>query len=315
MIHSFKTRQEEVNFVKSNGLDANYLSHVQETGKTSYKYREPIKVGDYLHVTGQIDTKASSDVIGVCAVPELMLPDGKARFVSIKSMDNTDMTNGSTTNKTMMWDSNASSSWLTFRTKVPFDGTSSGTISGSSTWGRIATYRTDSSASSFTIANTQDMGTKYYSDAGTSRIPSPYAPDGSFNSNYLYTDGNDDDWALLDYRGDKNTAYVMFSQGPGEETAPAFYSCGNFCPGYRDKEWYLPAIGELAFLAPRIAFINSKIEEAISAGAAGVVLPFGRFWSSSECSQYDAWLLLLSNGSVDNDDKGSFNYVRAFIAS
>jgi hypothetical protein len=314
MIHSFKTRQEEVNFVESHGLGANYLSYIKETGATSYKYNEPIKVGDFLHKTGHIDTKASDDVIGVCAVPELMLPDGKARFVSIKSMSKTTWETGSTTNETMMWDSD-SGEHFTKRTKVPIDGTSSGSISSNSSLGKLAMDRTDSDAvSNLTIANTQDPGTKYYKDT-TLRIPSPYALDGSMNKNYLYTDGNDDDWALLNYRGDINTNYLVFSDDPGDEISSAFYACSRFKPGYRDNEWYLPAIGELGFLAPRVEFINSKITEAIDAGSQGVVLPFGYLWSSSEYDSVNAWTLTLRNGGVSRYGKVGSIYVRAFLAT
>jgi hypothetical protein len=318
--HYFKTRAEEVDYVKNNGISVPYVSYVKETGKTSYKYNEPIRLGDYLHVSGKVDAIPGNDVIGVCIVPELMLPDGKARFMSIKAMSHETTETGSTENEDMWWaydeDSENFGDYLTKRTKVPIDGTSSGSISSNNTWGRLAMDRTDSDsgASNLTIANPQDPGTKYYQDVSTTRrIPSPYAPDGSFNTNFHYTSGTASDWALTDYRGDLNTAYVLFSEDPGADVAQAFYACGGFKPGYRDLEWYLPAIGEIAFVAPRVEYINSRITEAINSGSAGVVLPFGNLWSSSEYNSNNAWYLSLLNGFVDYRDKDNGFYVRSCL--
>ena len=312
--HYFKTRAEEVDYVKNNGISVPYVSYVKETGKASYKYNEPIRLGDYLHVSGRVDAIPGNDVIGVCIIPELMLPDGKARFMSIKAMSHSTTETGSTTNETMKWahDGTNPGNYLTKRTKVPIDGTSSGSISSNNTWGRLAMDRTDSGASNQTIANPQDPGTKYYQGT-TNRIPSPYAPDGSFNTNFHYTSGTASDWALTDYRGDLNTAYVLFSEDPGADIAQAFYACGGFKPGYRDLEWYLPAIGELAFVAPRVEYINSRITEAINSGSAGVVLPFCNLWSSSEYSSGLAWTLGLYDGGVGSHGKANDGYVRSCL--
>ncbi len=46
-----------------------------------------IKVGDFLHLDGTIDEKASSDVIGLCVIPSNFLPDKYARIMSLKFMD------------------------------------------------------------------------------------------------------------------------------------------------------------------------------------------------------------------------------------
>ena len=315
-VHYFKTRAEEVNYVKTHGLRANYASYVSKTGKSSYKYVEPIKVGDFLHITGQIDTKPGNDIIGVCVVPELMLPDGKARFISMAAMDPKNQRTGNFEEEPeMVWYQDGDSyecEFMVQRNKVPLDNNSDGTIDGNDTWGRISTL--NSSNSNLTIANPQDLGTKYYKNT-TKRIPSPYAPDGSFNQIFHYRGSENDEWALTDYRGDLNTRDVVYSEDPGEEYCPAFYCCERFSPGYRNHEWYLPAVGELAFIPPRFDFIVSKMQEAIDAGSPGVVLSGSYCWSSSEWGSERAWNVNMISGNVDNGRKDNHYYVRAFLTS
>ena len=43
-----------------------------------------IRLGDYLHADGTINDVASKDVIGVCVIPSKFLPDGYARFMTLK---------------------------------------------------------------------------------------------------------------------------------------------------------------------------------------------------------------------------------------
>jgi len=314
MILNFETRAEEVEYVRTHGLGANYTSYVSQTGKSSCKYREPIGLGEFLHVTGQIDTKPGKDIIGVCVIPELMLPDGKARFISMAAMDPNNKEKGNYTEEPwMVWYKDGDSyecNYMVQRTKVPLDNNSDGTKDGDDTWGRISTL--NSSNSDLTIANPQDLGTKYYKNT-TNRIPSPYAPDGSFNTKFHYRTANDE-WALTDYRGDLNTRDVVYSEDPGEGICPAFYSCEKFSPGYRDHEWYLPAIGELAFIPPRFDYIVSKMQEAINAGSGGVVLSTNYYWSSSEWDSEYAWYVDMSGGYVGSYSKDRNNYVRAFLA-
>lgn len=317
MIHYFKTRAGEVEYVRTHGLGANYLSYVEETGKTSYKYREPIGLGEFLHVTGQIDTNPGKDVIGVCVIPELMLPDGKARFVSMAAMDPNNKENGNYTEEPRMyWFHNSQGSacnFLPMRTKVVLDSRCRGSIDGDNTFGYLPSLI--SSISMITEANPLDLGTKYHMMNMFNKIPSPYAPDGSFNSNFHYRRSENDEWALTDYRGDLNTRDVVYSEDPGEDCCPPFYCCEKFSPGYRDHEWYLPAIGELAFIPPRFDYIVSKMEEAINAGSPGVVLSSDcPYWSSSEISSIDVWYMYMNYGVLTNGAKYNNNYVRAFLA-
>ena len=278
-----------------------------------------IKIGDYLHSNGAINNIASSDIIGVCVIPELMLPDGKARFISMAAMDPRNKEKGNCKKEPKMeWYYNGDNyecDFLVQRRSIPLDTNSEGIINGYSTWGRMPLL--NSSDPKLTIDNPQDPGTKYY-DGTTNRIPSPYTLDGSFNLNFHYRGSEKDEWALTDYRGDLNTRKVIYREDPpGEEDCLAFYCCNKFSPGYRDLGWYLPAIGELAFIIPRFEIIKNKMREAINAGSPGVILsneyPLG-YWSSSECSSYCAWFVSLKFGSVNYADKDTSYYVRAFLA-
>ena len=322
--HKFSNKAAEATAAATSVSDP-YISYIEATGEVNFGYKnKSVALGDYLHSDGKINSTASSDVIGVCVIASNFLPDGKARFVSIKAIDGT--ASGSTSNKYIYWYDGKEDYSAIYNNelytvvndraydRVPVDSNTDGVLDifdDNASWGRLPMDRTDSGASSFNIDNPLDSGTKYYSGT-TSRIPSPYTNSGTLNPNYMFQGsviGHRN--CLQDIYGDRNTETLV--KHP-HSCQPAEF-CRKFAPGYRDGEWYLPAIGELAFLAPRCQFINTKISAAISAGAAGVVLPFSYFWSSSEYSQYYAWRLGLYNGNVSNDGKDGLNSVRAFIAS
>ncbi len=274
-----------------------------------------IKVGDYLHSDGTIDNIISNDIIGVCVIPSDFLPDRRARFVSMAAMDSRNKEKGShIVEHSMVWYSDGAGyeDFLTQRRRVPIDCNLDGIIEGYTTWGRVPLL--DSSNSDLTIDNPQDPGTKYFSRLKINRIPSPYAPDGSFNPNFHSRGSEKDDWALTDYRGDLNTRDVICSEKSREDYCPAFYCCNEFSPGYRDHEWYLPAVGELAFIPPRFEIIRSKMKEAVNAGSPGVILSARSYWSSSEYDCGHSWYVSLEFGSVSFYGKDGYNNIRAFLA-
>ena len=275
-----------------------------------------IKLGDYLHLSGDINDIASPDVIGVCVIPSNFLPDGKARFISMVAMDPKNKEKGNDADEPwMVWyydeRGNFECDFLVQRNRVPLDIDSYGIINGFNTWGRIPLL--DSCNPHLTIDNPQDPGTKYYYRT-FNRIPSPYALNGSFNPNFHHRGSDVDEWALTDYRGDLNTKEIVHSVNPGEEDCPAFYCCERFSPGYKDREWYLPAIGELAFIPPRLEIIRDKMRKAINADSPGVMLSNSTYWSSSEFSSEFAWNVKLGYGRIDSNCKDNYNYVRAFLA-
>ncbi len=275
-----------------------------------------IELGDYLHSNGVIDNIASSDIIGVCVIPSDFLSDRMARFISMVAMDPRNKEEGNYTEEPgISWyyegRGNYRCNFLIQRQRLPLDNNSDGVIDGDAIWGRVPIL--DGSNPYLTIDNPQDPGTRYFE--GTFRkIPSPYALDGTFNPNFHYRGSEEDEWALTDYRGDLNTIDIIHLRKPKEKHCPAFYCCNKFSPGgYRTHGWYLPAIGELAFIPPRLEIIKNKMREAINAGSPGVALSPSCYWSSSEYSGDFAWCVDLNVGGLDYAYKDFSYYVRAFL--
>ena len=278
-----------------------------------------IKLGDFLHCDGAINNIASSDIIGVCVIPSNFLPDKRARFISMVAMDSQNKEKGNYRfNGGMVWYLNYSTldnnykMMTSQKTMIPIDKKLDGTISSAGIVGHVPIMTYDNREDM--IINRQDPETIYLRRIAD-RIPSPYALDGSFNPLFHYrrSDSNNT-WALTDYRGDLNTERVISIEKPREDYCPAFYCCHKFSPGYMNNKWYLPAIGELAFIPPRLKLIRYKILEAINAGSPGIALSSGNYWSSTERSNSKAWSVTLHAGYIHFFDKDSNNYIRAFLA-
>lgn len=88
--------------------------------------------------------------------------------------------------------------------------------------------------------------------------------------------------------------------------------CGVFAPNnYGQRKWYLPAIGELAFIMPRW----NEIQAALGSVDGGVQLDsVNYYWSSTEYDSNSAWYLNAHDGSLDGNAKYNDYYVRAFLA-
>jgi hypothetical protein len=109
---------------------------------------------------------------------------------------------------------------------------------------------------------------------------------------------------------------------------PAACCCRRFSTiGTNPGDWYLPAVGELAYLPVRLKEINlslialEKYVSAIRVGGINSQWPSGTYgywcWSSSEFSSTDARYVSTNSGYVDDLDKSytnTNNRVRAFIA-
>jgi len=84
-ISAYTTYKDSEDFVRPN------VSYCIDENKVFYSpVVSPInaQVGDYLYSDFTIGTSASAKtVIGVCVIPTGKLPDGKARFMSIKCMN------------------------------------------------------------------------------------------------------------------------------------------------------------------------------------------------------------------------------------
>lgn len=294
------------------------LPHVSLTKNNNVVHYHPISslaVGTYLYNNGTTGITANSSVVGVCVIPDGLLPDRKARFMSVKAIT-TASTAGSTSERAIIWSSNTSRTVLPKQyTKVPCVGLNEG--AGTSVITNQVEHSSDdgympSDSNKFTaLTNPYDSVTKFAYDSGH-HIPSPFMNNGAFNENYstLFTTGGTAfDNALSDFDGYGNTQALI-----KDADVVAAKHCAMFNPGYGEGDWYLPSIGELGFIMPRFKVINAKLS---ALGASGVQLSdvFGYNWSSTEYSGSNAWVMTTDDCYVSNDaTKNSGCYVRAFLA-
>lgn len=295
------------------------LPHVSLTKDDNIVHYHPISslaVGTYLYNNGTTGTTANSNVVGVCVIPDGLLPDRKARFMSVKAIT-TASTAGSTSENGIIWSSNYSRTVLPKQyTEVPCVGLNedegTGVITNQVEHSNDNGYMpSDSENGNFTaLTNPYDSVTMFAYDDSGHHIPSPFMNNGAFNENYstLFTTGGTAiNNALSDFDGFRNTQILI-----KDADVVAAKHCAIFNPGYREGEWYLPAVGELGFIMPRFKVINSKLS---ALGSSGVQLGgYDFYWSSTEYDGYDAWHVDTSDGDVNDSGKDSNGYVRAFLA-
>ncbi len=327
--HKFNTKEAEDQAAQQNGISSPYISIVDSPKSVNFGYKKGnVALGNFLHIDGTINSVPKDDIIGVCVIASNFLPDGKARFVSLKAIDGTPegKFDGE---KYIYWgtENNAnytgeyypaySNSSLVVQNdkaydRVPIDTNMDGALDMfDQEYGQLPIGKSSNPGSGW-IANTKDSGTYYRGTTVTNKIPSPYGSNGSLNPNYMFKGsvmGSRN--CFQDIYGDRNTEILVKHYQP---CVPALY-CRRFSPGYKNNKWYLPSVGELGFIPPRFDFIVSKMEAAINAGSSGVVLSDSDYWSSSEWDSENAWLVDMSGGYVNYYTKDNSYYVRAFLAS
>ena len=267
----------------------------------------PISLGDIAYWDGSTVKTISSDKwttslgtpVGVVVIPEGMLPDGKARIISLKYV-NADGTPSDSV-QTLKWGVNGTDTSLTNYNRVPTTDNAGSTSTGSNSYGYLP-------SDNFTGATSfVDSAAKYRGTSSTSRIPSPYLGDNStFNTEYSKAISGYNN-LLSDFNGLTNTQ-TLVGLGSGYEAANA---CWNYTGGVNGTglQWYLPAMGELGFLMIRFKAINNAITTA-----GGVAVDTYYFWSSSEYLSKYAYCLYTSDGYVDITGKDYNIYVRPFAA-
>ena len=299
----------EYNSAKSN-FDLPHVSLTKDNMIVHYYPISSLAVGTYLYNDGTTGTTANSNVVGVCVIPDGLLPDRKARFMSVKAITED-------SEESIVWSNDYSRTVLPKQyTQVPCVGLNEkkGTV--------VITNQvehsngngympSDSDNGSFTaLANPYDSVTKFAYNDSYHHIPSPFMNNGAFNENYstLFTTGGTAiNNALSDFDGFRNTQILI-----KDADVVAAKHCAIFNPGYREGEWYLPAFGELGFIMPRFKEINSKLSEL---GSSGVRLDnYLSYWSSTECGGGTAWSVTTDNGRVYSDYKSLRFCVRAFLA-
>ena len=299
----------EYNSSKSN-FDLPNVSLTKDNNILHYHPISSLAVGTYLYNDGTTGTTANSNVVGVCVIPDGLLPDRKARFMSVKAITED-------SEESIVWSNDYSRTVLPKQyTEVPCVGLNEdeepGVITNQVEHSSDSGYMSsDSENGNFTaLTNPYDSVTKFACDYYDHHIPSPFMNNGVFNENYstLFTTGGTPiNNALSDFDGFRNTQNLI-----KDNDVIAAKCCANFNPGYRKGEWYLPAVGELGFIMPRFKVINSKLSEL---GSSGVQLAgYSDYWSSTESDGFNAWSVHTSDGNLWASTKGVGNYVRAFLA-
>ena len=284
----------EYNSAKSN-FD---LPHVSLTTDDNIVHYHPIplvaKLYDYLYEDGSFGKKdATKTAIGVCVIPGGVLPDGKARFMSLKEMTLTSPNEGGS-DTYICWGGYGSdiSSLTNFQTVVTGDTTAEGTNSSG------CVPKNDSYICGPHIPSPIKYFSAYSSTGATSDL------DGKANTEKILAVDNAASTAW-------QTAESITNDDSTATVHPAAQCCWRFNPGSTNQgDWYLPSIGELAFIMPKF----NELQTAIS-DVSGVQLSDDYYhWSSTEYNGSFAWRVDSSDGQLAGGNKEFNNYVRAFLA-
>ena len=117
--------------------------------------------------------------------------------------------------------------------------------------------------------------------------------------------------ATADWQGKNNTRLVLEYCKTNGKSCPAVEYVNSYqTEGTLAGDWYLPAAGELNAI-----YQNKDVLNTALGTIGGTKLGTDWYWSSSENSNYNAWLLGFSNGNVDDDSKYNDTiYVRPVLA-
>ena len=276
--------------------------------------------------------------IGVVVVPASHTDDGTARVISLASMDYNNPDPGNTQGHiNMYWGYIDDVPDLPYLTYAPYIAERADTITAETQTllGFDTPIYQSILCSDYYTSYQNPYDTKSY--YGSSRrnykaMPSPYLEDG--NKNPIYHNTSNTGNVLADIDGKSNTEKILAVDNSGStdwQTAatitntgytgtihPAAQCCWRYHTiGTSQGDWYLPAGGELGYLASRWKAINASIQKVISSGFQA--LPVVTYlWSSTEYSYSDAVCLSVFNDSalLENTNKNIMNllYVRAFLA-
>ena len=235
-----------------------------------------IRLGDYLHKDGTINDTPTPDILGVCVIPSDFLPDKYARFISLTQKASYHQWGRDIKLKSE------------FKRRLPGKRKEDGVL-----------------RSGYFI----EKGYRFRN--GDALLESPYLLDDSFNPEFLrdIPFGN----AFQDYRGYENMRIYKEKYSNDGTLSNVFTEIMKESPSYGKNDWYLPSIGELAFIPPKVNLIRDKINRALISGSPGVILPADYFWSSSEKDPDDVWEVNTSHCGIDSSYKIIGGCVRAFL--
>ena len=280
--------------------------------------------------------------IGVVVVPASHTDDGTARVISLASMYFNNPDNGKTEGHAgIAWGGyNSDISTLQNLTQQPCISTDIRNITAETQsiveWSNIDSEDSYLPSDYFnSYPNPYDEGTYYWTGTTTSTfkaMPSPYLTGGLKNE--IYHDTSNTASVLADMDGKGNTEKILAVDNGGStdwQTAakitntgytgtihPAAQCCWRYHTiGTNQGDWYLPAVGELGYLAARWKAINNSIDKLVSSGVEALVFSlYSSFWSSTEYSSNYAVFLDFNryNSKTNSYYKSNYYYVRAFLA-
>lgn len=122
------------------------------------------------------------------------------------------------------------------------------------------------------------------------------------------TTTGDRETALNDFAGRANTTAIINGSTPSNVTNTEAYAAG-FCNKYSRTNangkgltagrWWLPSMGEMAMIWANF----DKINYALSKISGATQLQSTLYWSSTQYSAHDAWLMNLNDGFVNGSSK------------
>ena len=116
--------------------------------------------------------------------------------------------------------------------------------------------------------------------------------------------------AITDLDGKKNTSTILAYCKTKGKSCPAFEYVNSYkTEGTKAGDWYLPSMGELYAISGNKGVLNVALGKIMA-----TKLGANYYWSSSENSGTNAWILNFYNGNVYNYDKNYNYYVRPVLA-
>jgi hypothetical protein len=226
-------------------------------------------------------TDSLGDPIGIVVIPEKVLPDKKARFISIYGAYSTLLTFFTSTY--------VFPSIMKKYPKVVAAFASGGYVD----VGRIPSdFFTGSTCSS-------DSLVKYKNVSGTI-LASPYlyglTTQNKIQINPIYsTPSNIHGNAFSDFNGLKNTKQLCDFGGNEFLAAYCAYNMNIEYNSPSNIQWYLPSLGELGCLLTRVKTINDSVANS---GVGTLINTSLEYWSSTIASDSQIWKISFTNGTV-----------------
>ena len=277
-------------------------------------------------------SKFEGTPIGVVVIPTShnVYGNGSCGVMSLVNMDKKTPDTGTTNENEgwFVWGANGVISSLSTYSAVVSIGNSS-TISDSLQLVQNNNYNSILPSDGFTaFQNPFDTDTYYNTqEERYYYIPSPYKEDDSRNLQYSQTSvpSSNDTNALSDFNG-KTNSIIMTDLATGQpnwktDTTIENYDGTGYYPtacccwrfhtvGTKQGDWYLPAIGELGYIMPKLNTIDSAIQKT---GIGGKLIKF-QHWSSTQYDYSYAFDLDTRDGCISSANyRYTSHRVRAFM--